>query len=150
MGAAGGAAARPRPEAGHPRRTPEPLAAARLARVPFVYVLRCRDGTLYTGAARDLEARLRLHRAGRASRYTRSRLPVVLIWSRRVRTWSAALRDEHRIKSLTRTDKEALVVDRSFWKMIEARRKQARTPLEDFEKELAAPARKARRSRKAG
>ena len=76
-------------------------------------MLRCRDGTFYTGAARrDLEARLRVHRSGRASRYTRSRLPVVLIWSRRTRTWGAALREEHRIKSLTRAEKEELVARR--------------------------------------
>ncbi len=80
-----------------------------LAPLPFVYILRCRDGSLYTGAAKDLAARLRTHAAGRASRYTRSRLPVRLAWSRRVRTWSAALREEHRIKRLTRTQKEALV-----------------------------------------
>jgi predicted GIY-YIG superfamily endonuclease len=44
-----------------------------------------------------------------ASRYTRSRLPVVLVWSRRVRTWSRALREEIRIKALRRPEKEALV-----------------------------------------
>jgi putative endonuclease len=72
-------------------------------------MLRCRDGSFYTGAARDLEARVRKHAAGTASRYTRSRRPVTLAWSRRVRTWSAALREEHRIKKLKRRDKEALV-----------------------------------------
>lgn len=76
--------------------------------MPFVYILRCRDGTLYTGAAKDLAARLRTHQAGRASRYTRARLPVVLVWSRRVRTWSRALREEHRIKRLSRREKQAL------------------------------------------
>ena len=49
------------------------------------------------------------HQAGRASRYTRARRPVVLVWSRRVRTWGKALREEHRIKGLKRRDKEALV-----------------------------------------
>jgi putative endonuclease len=77
--------------------------------LPFVYILRCRDGSFYTGAAKDLAARLRKHEAGRASRYTRGRRPVALAWSRRVRTWSAALRQEHRIKCLTRAAKEALV-----------------------------------------
>lgn len=52
---------------------------------------------------------MRRHAAGTASRYTRARLPVTLVWSRRVRTWSAALREEHRIKGLARRDKEALV-----------------------------------------
>lgn len=77
--------------------------------MPFVYILRCRDGSFYTGAAKDLAARLRLHAAGRASRYTRSRLPVALLWSRRVRSWSRALREEHRIKGLTRRQKEELI-----------------------------------------
>jgi len=78
-----------------------------------VYVLRCRDGSLYTGVAKDLEARLRQHQAGRASRYTRTRLPVTLVWSREVATWSEALREERRIKSLRRRDKEALLASLS-------------------------------------
>lgn len=52
---------------------------------------------------------MRKHGEGTASRYTRARLPVELVWSRRVRTWSRALREEHRIKQLERGDKEALV-----------------------------------------
>jgi putative endonuclease len=77
--------------------------------VPFVYILRCRDGSLYTGAAKSLDRRLARHRAGTASKYTRSRLPVTLVWKRRVRSWSAALREEHRIKRLDRPAKLALV-----------------------------------------
>jgi len=79
--------------------------------VPFVYLLRCRDGTLYAGAALDLGRRLADHRAGRASRYTRSRLPVALAWSLEVESWSAALREEARIKALTRREKLALLGD---------------------------------------
>jgi putative endonuclease len=52
---------------------------------------------------------VRKHDAGTASRYTRARRPVVLVWSRRVRTWGKALREEHRIKGLKRREKEALV-----------------------------------------
>ena len=74
-----------------------------------VYVLRCADGSLYTGVAKDLEARMREHEAGRASRYTRSRLPIVLVWSQGCETWGDALREEHRIKQLTRAEKEALI-----------------------------------------
>jgi putative endonuclease len=77
--------------------------------VPFVYLLRCRGGSLYAGAAKDLAARVREHQRGRASRYTRSRLPVELAWSRQVATWSKALREEHRIKRLSRREKLALV-----------------------------------------
>ena len=75
----------------------------------FVYILRCRDGSLYTGAALDVDARLRQHETGRASRYTRARLPVALVWSCSVASWSHALREEHRIKQMTRGAKEALI-----------------------------------------
>ena len=72
-------------------------------------MLRCSDGTLYTGAAKDLEKRLGEHRAGRASRYTFSRLPVRLAWSTEVGSWGEALREELRIKALRRSAKEAIV-----------------------------------------
>lgn len=75
----------------------------------FLYILRCGDGSLYTGIALDLERRLAQHRAGKASRYTRSRLPVELVWFREVESWSAALREEARIKRLNRAAKEVLV-----------------------------------------
>ena len=77
--------------------------------MPYVYILRCGDGSLYTGAAVDLAKRLREHAAGKASRYTRSRQPVELAWSREVESWNDALREEHRIKSLTRPEKQALL-----------------------------------------
>ena len=75
----------------------------------FVYVLRCGDGSLYTGVAKELAARMGQHEAGRASRYTRAHLPVILVWSRAFETWGDALREEHRIKQLTRAEKEALI-----------------------------------------
>jgi predicted GIY-YIG superfamily endonuclease len=77
--------------------------------VPFVYLLRCRDGTLYTGVAKDLARRLAQHNAGRASRYTRGRLPVELVWSVAVESWSAALKEERRIKRLKKREKEVLL-----------------------------------------
>jgi putative endonuclease len=77
--------------------------------VPFVYILRCGDGTLYTGSAMDLERRLDQHHAGKASRYTRSHLPVSLVWSQEVETWSGALAAERRIKELSRQEKEDLL-----------------------------------------
>lgn len=75
----------------------------------WVYILRCGDGTLYTGVAKDLAARLKQHEAGRASRYTRAHLPVAIAWSLECATWGDALREEHRIKQLTRAEKEALI-----------------------------------------
>jgi len=77
--------------------------------VPYVYILRCRDGSLYTGATTDLARRVSQHRAGEASRYTRSRLPVALAWRRRVATWPEALREERRIKRLSRDEKLILI-----------------------------------------
>ncbi len=77
--------------------------------MPFVYILRCGDGSLYTGVAKDLAQRIEQHGRGTASRYTRSHLPVTLVWKRRVLSWSRALREEHRIKSLTRDEKERLI-----------------------------------------
>jgi putative endonuclease len=71
-------------------------------------MLCCRDGSFYAGAAKDLAVRLRHHETGKASRYTRARRPVRLVWARRVRTWSHALRTEHRLKQLSRAEKERL------------------------------------------
>lgn len=76
---------------------------------PYVYLLRCRDGSLYCGWTSDLERRLGAHRRGRASRYTASRLPVELAFSRPMADRSAARREEARIKRLTRAQKLALV-----------------------------------------
>jgi putative endonuclease len=75
-----------------------------------VYLLRCRDGTLYAGATNDLTARVDRHTAGRGARYTRSRLPVELVFAVRVRNRSAALRREAAVKKLARAEKLALVV----------------------------------------
>jgi len=77
--------------------------------MPFVYLLHCAGGSLYTGVALDLDRRLAQHQAGRASRYTRSRLPVALVWCREVGSMSEALREEARIKRLTRLEKVILV-----------------------------------------
>ena len=76
---------------------------------PVVYLLRCRDGTLYTGWTNDLERRLRAHGAGKASRYTRSRLPVELVVAIRQPDASAARREEARIKRLSVAGKLGLV-----------------------------------------
>jgi putative endonuclease len=75
----------------------------------WVYLLRCRDGSLYTGWTVDLERRLARHRAGTASRYTASRLPVELTLALPMPDRTAARREEARIKRLTRSAKLALV-----------------------------------------
>jgi putative endonuclease len=75
----------------------------------WVYLLRCRDGSLYTGWTVDLERRLARHRAGVASRYTASRLPVVLEFAMPMADRTAARREEARIKRLPRAAKLALL-----------------------------------------
>ena len=75
----------------------------------IVYLIRCRDGSLYCGITNDLPKRLTAHAAGKASRYTRSRLPVALAYSEPQRSKSAALKREAAIKRLRRAEKEKLV-----------------------------------------
>jgi putative endonuclease len=70
-----------------------------------VYVLRCRDGSLYCGWTNGLERRVQEHQAGKGSRYTRSRLPVELVWSRPMASRAEAMREEARIKRLPRAEK---------------------------------------------
>ena len=79
------------------------------SRVHFVYIVRCADGTLYTGYAVDPEARLEKHNAGRGAKYTASRRPVTLVHTERFRTRSRALKREHALKRLSRAQKESLV-----------------------------------------
>jgi putative endonuclease len=78
----------------------------------FVYLVRCADGTLYTGIARNVAARIAAHDAGRGARYTRGRGPLTLCALRRCRTQGEALRLEAAVKRLRRADKEALVAPR--------------------------------------
>ena len=75
----------------------------------LVYILRCGDGTLYTGCTNDLPRRLRAHQAGRGAKYTRSRLPVELVYQEEAADRSAALRREAAIKRLDRRRKLALI-----------------------------------------
>lgn len=75
----------------------------------WVYLLRCADGSLYCGWTNDLERRLALHEAGRASRYTASHRPVRLAASWPMPDRSSAMREEARIKRLSRPQKLALL-----------------------------------------
>jgi putative endonuclease len=79
----------------------------------WVYILRCADGSLYTGWSTDVGRRLQRHSAGTASRYTASRLPVELVYEAPVADRSAALREELRIKRLDRRAKLALIAGES-------------------------------------
>jgi len=75
----------------------------------FVYLIKCRDKTLYCGWTTDLKKRLAMHNSGKASRYTRARLPVKLVYSERKKTKSAAMSREAEIKKLPRKKKLALI-----------------------------------------
>ena len=75
----------------------------------FVYILRCADGSLYTGITKDMERRCQQHNDGTASRYTRSRRPTKLVWQEVQPSRSSALKREAAIKAMTRQDKLALI-----------------------------------------
>lgn len=75
----------------------------------WVYIVRCSDGTYYTGYTTDLDRRIAEHNAGDGAKYTRGRTPVVLVHAERFDAKSAAMRREHGIKQLTRTEKESLI-----------------------------------------
>jgi len=75
----------------------------------FCYLLQCADGTLYTGITNDLDRRLAAHNAGKASKYTRGRLPVALLYTEPHPDRAAASRREIEIKRLPRTQKLALI-----------------------------------------
>ena len=77
--------------------------------MPYVYILRCGDDTLYTGIAKDVQHRVSMHQAGKGAKYTATRLPVSLAWVREVPTWSDAMREERKIKRLSRARKLALI-----------------------------------------
>jgi predicted GIY-YIG superfamily endonuclease len=74
----------------------------------WVYIVACADDTLYTGSAKELGRRLVQHNSGRGSKYTRSRLPVTLVYAEAAPSWSSALSREARIKRLSRQEKMQL------------------------------------------
>ena len=79
----------------------------------YVYMLSCADGSLYTGWTNDLAKRLDNHQAGKGAKYTRSRLPVMLVYHETYETESEARKRECAIKKLTRQQKEKLIQTKS-------------------------------------
>ena len=79
----------------------------------YVYILRCGDGTLYTGITDDIPRRLAAHRAGKGAKYTRGRGPLELVYTEQLPDKSAALRREIEIKRLRRAEKERLIKSRN-------------------------------------
>ena len=75
----------------------------------YLYILRCGDGTLYTGITTDVEKRLEVHRSGKGAKYTRGRAPLELVYREECGSHSDALKRESAIKKLTRIQKETII-----------------------------------------
>lgn len=75
----------------------------------FIYILKCGDGSLYTGSTNDLEARVKKHSSGKGAKYTRSHLPVTLVYSEKSANRSSATKREAEIKKLSRKEKLFLI-----------------------------------------
>ena len=80
----------------------------------YLYILRCKDNTLYTGITTDVEKRLEAHRSGKGAKYTRGRAPLELVYQESCGSHSNALKREAEIKKLPRTAKEMLVKTRGI------------------------------------
>lgn len=79
----------------------------------YVYILRCGDGTLYTGITTDVKKRVEAHRSGKGAKYTRGRAPLELVYSEVCGTHSQALKREREIKALPREEKQKLIQSRT-------------------------------------
>ena len=75
----------------------------------YLYILRCRDGSLYTGITTDVQTRLEAHRAGKGAKYTRGRGPLELVYSENCGDHSTALKREFQVKALSRAEKMKLI-----------------------------------------
>jgi putative endonuclease len=75
----------------------------------FLYMVRCADGSLYTGVSTNVESRVKTHNLGKGAAYTRSRLPVELVYVEEMESCSEALKKEAEVKKLSKDDKETLV-----------------------------------------
>ena len=88
--------------------------ASEAAKIWCVYMLRCGDGSLYTGATVDVFRRLARHQSGKGAAYTRSHLPVSLVYVEKVGVKGQALRREAEIKKMKRTEKLALIASKKY------------------------------------
>jgi len=80
-----------------------------MERIWYLYILKCGDGTLYTGITTDVQRRLTAHRAGRGAKYTRGRGPLEVVYQEECGDHTQALRRELEVKHLTRMEKERLI-----------------------------------------
>ena len=79
----------------------------------YLYILRCKDDTLYTGITTDVEKRLEAHRSGKGAKYTRGRAPLELVYRETCGTHSVALKRELEIKKLSRQEKQLLIEEKA-------------------------------------
>lgn len=79
-----------------------------------LYILRCRDGSLYTGITTDVEKRLETHQSGKGAKYTRGRGPLQLVYREKCGSHSDALKREFAIKALTREEKLELIAGKEY------------------------------------
>jgi predicted GIY-YIG superfamily endonuclease len=77
----------------------------------WVYIAKCADGTLYTGMTTDVEKRAKTHNSGKGAKYTRSRLPITIVYKEQCADKSAALKREREIKGFKRAEKVKLIED---------------------------------------
>ena len=75
----------------------------------YTYILKCKDGSLYTGWTNDIEKRVQAHNDGKGAKYTKSRLPVKLVYYEEHETKNEAMKREYAIKHMTRQEKERLI-----------------------------------------
>lgn len=75
----------------------------------YIYIVRCKDETLYTGYTNNVQARIEKHNAGKGAKYTKTRRPVVLVYQEGYETKSEAMKREYEIKTFTRTQKLQLI-----------------------------------------
>lgn len=83
----------------------------------YTYILECKDGTYYTGWTNNLEKRLRAHNEGKGAKYTKTRLPVSLIYYEEFQTKEEAMRREYAIKHMTRKEKEKIMKVQPYGKI---------------------------------
>ncbi len=75
----------------------------------YIYILKCKDGTYYTGYTNNIEKRVRIHNDKKGAKYTRGRTPVTLVYEESFATKAEALKREYMIKQMSRAEKEALI-----------------------------------------
>ncbi len=79
----------------------------------YTYIVKCRDGSLYTGWTNDIEKRIEAHNAGKGAKYTKSRRPVTLVYYEEFATKQEAMKREYAIKHMKRKEKEKVIGDRA-------------------------------------